>query len=119
MATSDEIMEALKDFTEQCNGNKRLRRMQRDWTKKLHYKTIDTNDAFLMEVVEGEIIKTAAEIDGTPDIIVETDSETMCNMFWGDINPTQKYLKGEIKVKGTQEDVMRIDAITAVIWPEV
>jgi hypothetical protein len=40
-------------------------------------------------------------------------------MFWGDISPTQKYLRGEIKVKGTQEDVMRIDVISAVIWPEV
>ena len=119
MATSDEIMEALKDFTEQCNGNKRLRRMQRDWTKKLHYKAIDTNDTFYMEVIEGEIVKTSVGIEGTPDVIIEADSETMCDMFWGDVNPTQKYLKGEIKVKGTQEDVMRIDAITAVIWPEV
>jgi putative sterol carrier protein len=119
MATSDEIMEALADFTEQCNNNKRLRRMQRDWTKKLHYTAVDTKDTFTMDVVEGEIIKIAAGNEGTPDIIVETDSETMCDMFWGDINPTQKYLKGEIKVKGTQEDVMRIDAITAVIWPEV
>jgi putative sterol carrier protein len=119
MATSDEIMEALKDFAEQCNGNKRLRRMQRDWTKKLHYKTTDTNDTFYMEVIEGEIIKTSAGTEGTPDVIIEADSETLCDMFWGDANPTQKYLKGEIKVKGTQEDVMRIDAITAVIWPEV
>lgn len=119
MATSDEIMEALQDFTEQCNGNKRLRRMQRDWTKKLHYHAIDTKDNFTMDVIEGEIVKTTAGAEGTPDIIIEADSETMCDMFWGDINPTQKYLKGEIKVKGTQEDVMRIDAITAVIWPEV
>jgi hypothetical protein len=30
----------------------------------------------------------------------------------------QKYLRGEIKVKGSQEDVMRLDAISYVIWPE-
>jgi len=119
MATSNEIMEALLDFKEQCNNNKRLRRMQRDWTKVLHYIATDTNDAFTMTVEAGEIIKNENGTQGTPDVIVETDSETLCDMFWGDINPTQKYLKGEIKVKGSQEDVMRIDAITAVIWPEV
>lgn len=119
MATSEEIMEALADFSEQCNSNKRLRRMQRDWTKVLHYVAADTKDSFTMEVIKGEIIKNVSGTEGTPDIIVETDSETMCDMFWGDLNPTQKYLRGEIKVKGTQEDVMRIDAITAVIWPEV
>lgn len=119
MATSEEIIEALADFKEQCNNNKRLRRMQRDWTKVLHYKTIDTADAFTMTVVEGEITKIENEVQGTPDVIIEGTSEDLCDMFWGDINPTQKYLKGEIKVKGSQEDVMRIDAITAIIWPEV
>ena len=119
MATADEIMEALADFQVQCNNNKRLRRMQRDWTKVLHYKAFDTGDAFTMTVEKGEILKNESGAVGTPDVIVEADSETMCDMFWGDINPTQKYLRGEIKVKGTQEDVMRIDAITAVIWPEV
>jgi putative sterol carrier protein len=119
MATADEIWEALADFTEQCNTNKRLRKMQRDWTKLLHFKATDTGDSFTMKVVEGEIVKNDRGTVGTPDIIVEADSETMCDMFWGDNNPTQKYLRGEIKVKGTQEDVMRIDVISAVIWPEV
>ena len=119
MATSDEIMEALEDFKQQCNSNKRLRRMQRDWSKVLHFKATDTGDSFTMTVVEGEIIKNELGSQGTPDVIVEADSETLCDMFWGDINPTQKYLKGEIKVRGSQEDIMRIDAITAIIWPEV
>jgi len=119
MANSEEIMEALSDFQVQCNNNKRLRKMQRDWTKVLHFTTIDTKDTFTMTTKEGEILKTEKGHVGTPDVIIEADSETMCDMFWGDLNPTQKYLRGEIKVKGTQEDVMRIDAITAIIWPEV
>lgn len=119
MATADEIMEALADFQVQCNDNKRLRRMQRDWSKVLHFNALDTGDAFTMTVVNGEITRNEKGTHGTPDVVIDADSETMCDMFWGDINPTQKYLRGEIKVKGSQEDVMRIDAITAVIWPEV
>ena len=119
MAGSDEIMEALLDFMKQCNENKRLRRMQRDWTKLLHYVATDTGDAFTMNVVTGEILEVKKDREGTPDVVIETDSETLCDMFWGDINPTQKYMRGEIKVKASQEDVMRIDAITAIIWPEV
>ncbi len=119
MATSDEIMEALADFQEQCNGNQRLRRMQRDWTKVLHFKASDTGDAFTQTVEAGEIISNRTGAQGTPDVVITADSETLCDMFWGDINPTQKYLRGEIKVQGSQEDVMRIDAITAIIWPEV
>jgi len=50
--------------------------------------------------------------------VVTSESETFCDMFWGDLNPVQKYLRGEIKVKGSQEDVMRLDAISYVIWPD-
>ena len=47
-----------------------------------------------------------------------TSSETLCDMFWGDLNPAQKYLRGELKLKASQEDVMRLDAINLIIWPE-
>ena len=36
MATSQDILEALADYQVQCNENKRLRKMQRDWSKLLH-----------------------------------------------------------------------------------
>ncbi len=49
---------------------------------------------------------------------MSTTSEDLCNMFWGDLNPSQKYLQGEIRVKASQEDVVRLDAITMIIWPD-
>jgi putative sterol carrier protein len=118
MATSKDIIEALADYKEQCNNNKRLRRMQRDWSKLLHFTASDTGDKFTMEVVKGEIIGNEEGAKGVPDVIVTATSEDLCDMFWGDLNPAQKYLNGEILVKATPEDVQRIDAITMIIWPE-
>jgi putative sterol carrier protein len=118
MATADEIMEALADYQEQCNSNQRLRRMQRDWTKRIHFIARDTGDQFTMEVVKGEIVKNERGLAGEPDVIVTATSEDLCDMFWGDLNPAQKYLDGEIAVKASPEDVQRIDAITMIIWPE-
>lgn len=118
MATSAEIMEALEDYKIQCNNNKRLRRMQRDWTKLLHFIAEDTGDKFTMDVIKGEIINNKEGAEGTPDVIITATSEDMCDMFWGDLNPAQKYLDGEIRVKASQEDVQRIDAITMIIWPD-
>jgi len=119
MATGQEIMEALADYQVQCNENKRLRKMQRDWSRLLHFIAEDTGDTFTMDVQKGEIVSLAAGAKGTPDIIVTATSENLCDMFWGDLNPSQKYLQGEIKVKATQEDVVRLDAITMIIWPDV
>jgi putative sterol carrier protein len=118
MATSKDIMEALADYKEQCNNNQRLRRMQRDWSKRLHFVASDTGDAFTMVVVKGEIISNEEGARGVPDVVVTATSEDLCDMFWGDLNPAQKYLDGQILVKATPEDVQRIDAITMIIWPE-
>lgn len=118
MADWDELREALADYTITCNENERLRKMQRDWTRVLHFACSDTQQRFTMDVVRGEIVATEVDHVGVPDIIVTTTSETFCDMFWGDLNPVQKYLRGEITVRGSQEDVMRLDAISYVIWPE-
>jgi len=118
MATPQEITEALLDFQVQCNKNERLRRMQRDWSKVIHILAEDSDSQNTMTVVEGEITKIEESLQGTPDIIVTTNSETLCDMFWGDLNPVQKYLHGELKLKASQEDVMRLDAINLIVWPD-
>ena len=118
MAEWDEIAEALGDYTISCNENTRLRKMQRDWTRVLHFICSDTGVTFTMDVDRGEIVATLAGHAGVPDIVVTTTSETFCDMFWGDLNPVQKYLRGEIAVKGSQEDVLRLDAISYIIWPD-
>ncbi len=118
MATPAEILEALADYQVQCNGNQRLRKMQRDWSKLIHFVAKDSGDGFTMDVVKGEITGFRAGLDGTPDVVVTATSEDLCDMFWGDLNPSQKYLRGEIQVKASTEDVMRLDAITMIIWPE-
>lgn len=117
MATTAEILEALADYQEQCNGNERLRRMQKEWTRRLHFRATDTDDWFTMVVVNGEITEYGAGQEGAPDIVVSATREDLCDMFWGDLNPSQKYLRGEILVKATPEDVMRLDAISMIIWP--
>lgn len=118
MADWGELAEALADYTRTCNENARLRKMQRDWTRTLHFVCSDTGTTFTMSVERGEILACLEGHVGTPDIVVTADSETFCDMFWGDLNPVQKYLRGEIQVKGSQEDVMRLDAISYVIWPD-
>ncbi len=118
MAGWDELGEALADYQVTCNGNERLRKMQKDWSKTLHFHCEDNAVDFTMVVYHGEIVSYSDGHDGVPDIVVMTDSETFCDMFWGDLNPVAKYLRGEIKVRGSQEDVLRLDAISSIIWPD-
>lgn len=118
MAKDTEVVEALTEYTNLSNGNARLRRMNKDWNKVVQFHANDTNEDFMMKVDGGEITKFGKGAAPNPDIVIISSSEVFCDMFWGDLNPTQKYLSGELQVKGTQEDIMRLDAISAVIWPD-
>ncbi|MBI2712329.1 MAG: SCP2 sterol-binding domain-containing protein [Bdellovibrio sp.] len=119
MADAKEVLEALQEYTRLSNSNARLKKMNKDWSKTIEFHANDLNLDFLMKVEAGVILETRqGKSDSPPDIIITSTSEVFCDMFWGDLNPTQKYLTGELQVKGSQEDIMRLDAISAVIWPE-
>ena len=93
MANQAEILEALTEYMQLSNGNQRLRRMNRDWTKVVQFHALDTNEDYFMKVTAGEIVESGKGMQGSnPDIVISATSETFCDMFWGDLNPTSKYL---------------------------
>ncbi len=118
MASQDEIRDALVDYVSRCNGNAKLRRMLQGWSRLVHFRALDTGDAFTVRIRNGEIVGTSAGATGEPDLVISATSEDLCDMFWGDLNPAQKYLNGEIVVRGAAADVMRIDAMASLIWAE-
>jgi putative sterol carrier protein len=118
MADQKEVLEAMSEYTRLSNGNARLKKMNRDWSKVIQFRATDIHQDFTMVVQSGEILEAKSGTPPVADIIISSTSEIFCDMFWGDLNPTQKYLSGELQVRGSQEDIMRLDAISAVIWPE-
>ncbi|HEX3946101.1 MAG TPA: SCP2 sterol-binding domain-containing protein [Acidimicrobiales bacterium] len=116
MAGSQEIIEAYADWRERSNGNERLKKMVRGWDRVVHFRASDTGDGYTMEVRGQELSELAMGHLGQPDVIVTGSSEDFCDMFWGDLNPSEKYMSGEITLAGSQQDVMRIDAISMVAF---
>ena len=116
MATKEEIAEAYADWRVRCNENERLRRMLRGWDRVVHLQATDTGDGFTV-VVEGQVrAELAAGHVGQPDLVVTATSEDFADLFWGDLNPSEKYMSGEIVLAGSQEDVMRLDAMSMVAF---
>jgi putative sterol carrier protein len=118
MATQREILDALVDYTNRCNANIKLRRMLQSWSRLVHFRTLDSGDVFSVRIDNGEIVRTDEGATGEPDLVVSATSEDLCDMLWGDLNPIQKYLSGEIVIRGAAADVLRIDAMASLIWAE-
>lgn len=116
MADTEEILEAYADWRARSNANERLRKMVRGWDRVVHFRTTDTAEGFTAEVRDQTLSELTVGLVGAPDIVVTISSEDLCDMFWGDLNPSERYMAGEIKYAGSQEDVIRIDAISMVAF---
>jgi len=116
MATTEELCEAFADWRARSNDNPRLSKMVKGWDRVVHFATTDTEDGFTMQVQDQKLSELVVGHVGQPDVIVTGSSEDFCDMFWGDLNPSEKYMSGEITLAGSQQDVMRIDAISMVAF---
>jgi putative sterol carrier protein len=116
MADRDEIAEAYADWRQRCNDNERLRRMLRGWDRVVHLVATDTGDRFTVVVADQRLAALAPGTDEVADLVVTATSEDFADMFWGDLNPSEKYMSGEITLAGAQEDVMRLDAMSMVAF---
>jgi putative sterol carrier protein len=118
MASQQEVRDALVDYAARCNGNAKLRRMLDNWSRLVHFHASDIGVSFTVRIDKGEIVATESGATGEPDLVITATSEDLCDMFWGDLNPVQKYLNGEIAVRGAAADVMRVDAMASLMWTE-
>jgi len=116
MASTEELVEAFADWRTRSNDNPRLTKMVKGWDRVIHFTTTDTRQTYTMRVEHQQLSSLETGEVGQPDVVVTGTSEDFCDMFWGDLNPSEKYMNGEITLAGSQEDVMRIDAISMVAF---
>jgi putative sterol carrier protein len=118
MATSAELREALDDYVTQAEKSERVTRSLRNWNCNVYVEATDISAAFTMVIKDS---KTAIH-DGQyeqPDLIVRGSSEDLANIFWCDANPASNYMQGAVKIQGSQDNVMRLDAMALLIYMEV
>jgi putative sterol carrier protein len=117
MATHDEITESLKSFADGYNKNERLKVMNRDWNRVVVVKANDIESLHTLTVADG-VLSMREGGSGQPDLTVISDSETLADMFYGDITPTEPYNNGSLCIMGSEDDIIRLDFISLMIWGE-
>ncbi len=116
MATREELREALDDYTQRAQSNERVRKTLKNWNSVIHLDVTDLGIAYTMTIVNGELTDIQDGAVGTPDLIVSGKSEDLTNIFWVDENPASNYMQGAITTRGSQEDVMRLDAMAMLLY---
>ncbi len=116
MATKQELREALDDYIARANQSPRVKKTLKNWSCVIHLYATDLQDAFTMTVREGEVTGIQEGAQGQADLIVRGASEDLSNVFWGDENPASNYMQGAITTQGSQDDVMKLDAMAMFIY---
>lgn len=117
MATHEEIKESLQDFTENFNGNDRLKLMNKDWDRVVVIKATDVESVHTLTLKKG-VLTMQEGLAADPDLTVISDSETLADVFYGDVTPIEPYNNGTLRILGTEDDITRLDFICLMIWGE-
>ncbi|AGL01618.1 SCP2 sterol-binding domain-containing protein [Desulfoscipio gibsoniae] len=118
MATHEEIAASLQAFCEGYQNNQKLKLMNRDWNRIIVIKANDIDSQHTLTLHNGELSLTQGTPGQTADLVVTSDSETLADMFYGDITPTEPYMNGTLVIQGTEDDIVRLDFISLMIWGE-
>lgn len=117
MATHLEINDSLQAFTENYNKNDRLKIMNKDWNRVVLIKATDVESQHTLTLKDG-VLSLNEGAAGNPDLTVISDSETLADIFYGDITPIEPYNNGTLRVMGSEDDITRLDFICLMIWGE-
>ncbi len=112
-----DLLGALENFATECNQNQRLRQMNRDWTRLVELWATDT-DLRLWLRSDAGLISAGVGSAADADLKISAREDILREVFSGTITPTEPYNAGDLLVKGRQDDMMRLDIITLLIWGE-
>jgi len=115
MATREELREALDDYMALASKSERVLRSLRNWNCVIYFEASDIATSFTMTIKDGKATVNE-DPQGAADLIVKGSSEDLADIFWGDANPASNYMQGSIKIQGSQENVMRLDAMAMLIY---
>jgi len=117
-ASSSSVVIGYGMPAEKINTNARLRQMIRDWNRDIAVVAKDMPDtATSIQMREGQMEWQRARCEA-PQIVLTAPSDVLIGIFRGDRTPTEPYLEGTLTLRGTQEDVLRLDFVSLMIWGE-
>ena len=118
MATKEELREALDDYAQRAQARDRVRKTLKGWNCQMRLEATDIGAVYTLAIADGQLTAVNEGGEGAVDLIIQGSSEDLTNIFWGDENPASNYMQGAITTRGSQDDVMKLDAMAMFLYLE-
>lgn len=106
---------AVEQFAESCNNNQQLTRMNSGWNRVIRVVASDTGETYTVTTRDGQVTAAPGRA-GQADMEVEATADLLEEIFTGELSPTEPYADGTLIVRGSEQDVLHLDFITAMLW---
>jgi len=116
MISGAEMAEVLERFATQFNSVPELPRMAAGWNRDLVIRARDAGWAHGLRVEAGRMGLCAPA--AAAQIALEGPADVLAAIFRGELSPTEPYLDGTIAVRSSEEDMMKLDVFTLMVWGE-
>lgn len=110
-----ELTEALRVFGARVNADPRLRQMNQTWNRTIDLIPDDSQETAHL-IYQGGQMQVERGLSAGADIVLMAPEQTLKEIFLGQSSPTEPYLAGTLRIKGSQEDMMRLDVLSLLIW---
>ncbi len=81
------------------------------FTKNLQFKFTDTNETWLIKAIDGKEATLSQETIEKPDVIVTVATDVLAGIMDKKINGTTAYMQRKILVKGSMDDLMKMQKL--------
>ena len=81
------------------------------FTKTLQFSFTDTGEKWLIRVEDGAKATLAKEALEKPDMTIKTTTDVMAGIIEKRINPQNAYMQRKITIKGSMDDLFRLQKL--------
>jgi hypothetical protein len=104
-------------FARTYNAREDLVAEQRGWTRVIVLCAHDTDEAVAVHVHDGRVVDVR-ERAAPADVVITADAATLRDILELRRSPNEPYLFGDLTVRGSEADYLRLDYITERLCPE-
>ena len=111
------LSETLEQFRTKVNGDFRLTSILRGWEPVIMIEVPNAGWKQYLPVRDCRIAEITSDSQDVSHVVrLRSSEETLIAIFDGRCNPVEAFLNGELEIFATDNDQVKLDAISLVLW---
>lgn len=112
------LIEAARGFVARYHANERLVAEQRGWSRTIRLVASEGGPPVSIRILDGRVAAVDEAGAAEADIVIAGPDEILRDVLELRRSPNEPYLFGELSVRGSQEDFVRIDYLAVMLCAE-